>query len=64
MGRQKIVPQPPQYWFDVLLESVRQVNFQIAHQADARLRELGIEVSLCGMVPGVQPSVKDIGTDG
>ena len=63
MGR-KSIPQPPQYWFGVLLESVRQGNFQVAQQADSRLRELGIEVSLCGMVPSVQHPAGEINADG
>ncbi len=61
---QRTIPQPPQYWFGVLLDSVRQGDFQIAHYADMRLRELGIEVSLCEMFSGGEPSKKEVRTDG
>jgi hypothetical protein len=51
----KSIPQPPQYWFCVLLDSVRQGDFSIARQADSRLRESGIEVSFRGLIPGGEP---------
>jgi len=58
------IPQPPQYWFCVLLDSVGRGNFKIAHHADKRLRELGIEVSLRGMFPNGELPKTEVPADG
>jgi hypothetical protein len=50
--------QPPQYYFCLLLDAVRDSDFDTARHANARLRERGIEVSFHALIPplGSEPA--------